>query len=405
MPGTGLWYSAGSVLTAGGVSLGGDVITGVLSGFTLPLTLVATGVTPGSYGSSTQVPVLQIDAKGRVTGITTAAIGGGTSVTGTGLWWSDSGTLDSAAVTLSGDVTLGARSGSNIPANLAASGVSAGTYGDATHVAQLQIDAKGRVTGASNVAISGGGGGGSVSFGAYASRPAAGNSGHLYVASDAPVGLWVDDGTVWHPMLKGQVPGVQPPAASTWTAVNAGSSTFADENGAIKFQGVNDGSSVVFRGAAQAWPSGTTTTNTVDGAIEHIGWSTTPTASTFACGYIGMRESSTSKMLLVGSAYVFGAVGGIGATIELTVDVYTNATNRSATTTYSFPIDNGPTFLRLQRASTSIAAQVSRDRQTWVTLASFTTTTVFTTAPDQYAFGSFGFNAIPLFSLLSLAAS
>jgi hypothetical protein len=41
---------------------------------------------------------------------------------------------------------------------LATSGVGAGTYGDATHVAQITIDAKGRITAASNVALSGGGG-------------------------------------------------------------------------------------------------------------------------------------------------------------------------------------------------------------------------------------------------------
>lgn len=38
-------------------------------------------------------------------------------------------------------------------------GVTPGTYGDATHVPQVTIDAKGRVTNVVNVAISGGGGG------------------------------------------------------------------------------------------------------------------------------------------------------------------------------------------------------------------------------------------------------
>lgn len=40
---------------------------------------------------------------------------------------------------------------------LTTSGVTAGTYGDATHVPQVTFDAKGRATAASNVAISGGG--------------------------------------------------------------------------------------------------------------------------------------------------------------------------------------------------------------------------------------------------------
>lgn len=43
-------------------------------------------------------------------------------------------------------------------AKLADSGVTAGTYGDATHVAQVTVNAKGIVTSASDVAISGGGG-------------------------------------------------------------------------------------------------------------------------------------------------------------------------------------------------------------------------------------------------------
>lgn len=42
---------------------------------------------------------------------------------------------------------------------LATSGVTAGTYGDATHVAQVTLDAKGRATAASSVAITASGGG------------------------------------------------------------------------------------------------------------------------------------------------------------------------------------------------------------------------------------------------------
>lgn len=62
------------------------------------------------------------------------------------------GALSSAA-SFSGDGT------GTVPAlTLATTGVSAATYGDSTHVAQIAVDAKGRITSASNVAISGGGG-------------------------------------------------------------------------------------------------------------------------------------------------------------------------------------------------------------------------------------------------------
>jgi len=48
-------------------------------------------------------------------------------------------------------------------ADLPVSGVTAGTYGDATHSSQITVAASGLVTAASNVLITGGGGGGAGS--------------------------------------------------------------------------------------------------------------------------------------------------------------------------------------------------------------------------------------------------
>lgn len=56
---------------------------------------------------------------------------------------------------LTGDVLAGPGAGSEV-ATLAATGVGAGTYGSATQVAQVTVDAKGRVTAAGHVTISGG---------------------------------------------------------------------------------------------------------------------------------------------------------------------------------------------------------------------------------------------------------
>lgn len=61
-------------------------------------------------------------------------------------------TVTGGITQLTGDVTAGPGSGSQA-ATLANSGATAATYGDATHVSQVAIDAKGRVTSASNVAI------------------------------------------------------------------------------------------------------------------------------------------------------------------------------------------------------------------------------------------------------------
>jgi hypothetical protein len=59
-------------------------------------------------------------------------------------------------VTVNGGTT--ANLATDITLAHATSGVSAGTYGDSTHVAQFVVDAKGHITSASNVAVSGSGG-------------------------------------------------------------------------------------------------------------------------------------------------------------------------------------------------------------------------------------------------------
>lgn len=62
------------------------------------------------------------------------------------------------------NTTLPIQGGGSLSADLtlalAASGVTPGTYGDATHVGQFTVDSHGLITAASNVAITGGGGGG-----------------------------------------------------------------------------------------------------------------------------------------------------------------------------------------------------------------------------------------------------
>lgn len=114
---------------------------------------------------------------------------------------------------LSGDLTTGGTGGS--VATLA-SIVTAATKGDATHVPQITYDAKGRITGVTEVAISGGGGGLSYqgTWNATTNSPAipaagSGNNGwYYYVAtagtttidgiSDWGVGDWIiSNGTTW----------------------------------------------------------------------------------------------------------------------------------------------------------------------------------------------------------------
>ncbi|SFV32080.1 beta strand repeat-containing protein [Thermoflavifilum thermophilum] len=148
--------------------------------------LPASGVTAGTYGSATSVGQFTVDAKGRITAASNVSISfpvtsvntktgavtlnlsdlGDANITTptngqllqydntSGKWknWTPNYLTANQTITLSGDATGSGTT--SIPVTLANSGVTAGTYGDATHVGQFTVDSKGRVTSASNVSIS-----------------------------------------------------------------------------------------------------------------------------------------------------------------------------------------------------------------------------------------------------------
>lgn len=113
----------------------------ITSGTLDPSRLATSGVVAGTVGSSAQIPVLTVDNKGRVTVATSTPVLPGNNASDL-----TTGTLD--------------------PERLDVSGVSAGTYGSPASVAQFTVDSKGRITGAVDVGISGSAGGTVVSVGA-----------------------------------------------------------------------------------------------------------------------------------------------------------------------------------------------------------------------------------------------
>ena len=100
-------------LTGTATSFTGN-LTGDVNSNGMSTTLVTVNTNVGTYGSSTQVPVFSVDAKGRITGVSNV------SISGTG-----------------------------------ASGVTSGIYGSSTQVAQINVDSTGRITSATNVTITG----------------------------------------------------------------------------------------------------------------------------------------------------------------------------------------------------------------------------------------------------------
>ena len=141
------------------ITLSGDVTGSGSTG--ISVTLANSGVTSGTYGSATQVPVFTVDSKGRITGVTNTAINlisslsGLSDVTisnpadgqllkytggGTNKWvnWTPNYITGNQTITVSGDATGSGTTSINL--TLANSGVTAGTY------TKVTVDAKGRVT-------------------------------------------------------------------------------------------------------------------------------------------------------------------------------------------------------------------------------------------------------------------
>jgi microcystin-dependent protein len=117
------------------------------------LTLKDVGPGEGTYGGeNTKVLSLTLDAKGRVTGVTSTSIDFGNANVAT----ADSLT-DSRNIAATGDITWNVdfKGHENVTATatLANTDVSAGDYGSGTQVGTFSVDSKGRLTAASNVDI------------------------------------------------------------------------------------------------------------------------------------------------------------------------------------------------------------------------------------------------------------
>ena len=121
-----------------GVKLGLTSITGdkMVANTIGSSNLTTTGVSAGTHGSSSAIPILVVDAQGRVLSASN------TSVTSTSVFANSS---QLTANSSSGNVLIG----------LANTAVVASTYGGATNVASIIVDQFGRITSASNVAVSG----------------------------------------------------------------------------------------------------------------------------------------------------------------------------------------------------------------------------------------------------------
>ena len=128
------------------------VTGGTGEGSTPVLSLPNSGVTAASYGSATAIPVITVDAQGRVTAASTAAVATELNITdGT-----NNNTVDllNDTLTFTGGTGLTATVGTDeVTVDLDNTAVTAGSYGAANSVGTFTVDAQGRLTAAATTTI------------------------------------------------------------------------------------------------------------------------------------------------------------------------------------------------------------------------------------------------------------
>lgn len=138
----------------------------------------------------------------------------------------------------------------------------------------------------------------------FASLPAAGNAGRTYWCEDVGLTL-LDDGTDWRRVWGGPLGYFTEPPSTGWSAVNAGSTTFAANKDALLFTAPSDGTGSYHLQVRTLTPSSNYT------ARFNIELTAMDSASTdaWAMGIV-LRESSSGKFLtleLVVSSSAFGS--------------------------------------------------------------------------------------------------
>jgi hypothetical protein len=160
-PGTMDVYSAGNGLNKSALTL--NVVAGTGGGLTsntdgVYITDIA-GVS-GTWGNASHVPVLTINGKGQVTGVTPTLITAIQAQTITNPFVGN-------VIGTSGQirVTGGTGNNSNATIDLVATGVTAATYGNTTHLPRITVDTYGRIQNVDLIEVAGGEGGTGTSLG------------------------------------------------------------------------------------------------------------------------------------------------------------------------------------------------------------------------------------------------
>jgi hypothetical protein len=242
---------------------------------------------------------------------------------------------------LSGDVTTSG----TLTTTLATSGVSAATYGDSTHVAQVAVDAKGRITTASNVAIAA-----NTSTTAVGSEPGSPVAGDVDLYTNG-FGVARYSGSAWVPW--GPLFALTDPALQTFAWINQGGASIVTTNGGVALVAPQTaGNNLRIR--KKAAPS---TPYTITAAF----LPSRPNINFLAMGLV-FRDSASSKLATFG--YIFDSTG---SSSQVGASKFTNETTFSAN--YSPVMGWTPAsllWLRITDNGTNRISSVSNDGQNWI---------------------------------------
>ena len=228
-------YSAGNGISKSALTL--NVVAGTSGGLTsntngVYITDIAN--VSGTWGNTSYIPVITVNSKGQITSVTPTLVTATQAVTITN---SFVGNVNGTAGQIS--VSGGTGNNSNATLNLVATGVTSGTYGNATLIPRITVDTYGRIQNVDTVAVSGGGAGNGSSLG-FA---------NILVAGQTTIGADQAEDTLT--LIAGS-------GITITTTANADTITFSSDPGNINLADLNDvNASGITNGQVLIWNSST----------------------------------------------------------------------------------------------------------------------------------------------------
>lgn len=222
---------------------------------------------------------------------------------------------------------------------------------------------------------------GSTTVDTFANRPsAAGPTGSRFICTDDD-SEWVLYGGVWRPRVANNF-GHEPPEPTSWTWRNQGSSSMAKEFGRVNGSFSNSGAAINVKSKTTPMPAPSTAT--IRGLFVACGGNG---RDNYHGQAVVMRESATGRMV---SASLFTTTqSGTNLPITSVNAIQWSADGVTFVGSNDFTIPwNGPAWLGLDVSGSNVLYRVSYDGTKWFTFRTEALTTAFTTAPDEYGWGS-----------------